>query len=275
MCVEYMDSDILVIQFASCGLLVSGLLCIVSARVVFPERISIGEITRKNPVPWSPRNFGGTDGKSPIFGFMWSVIFLSQFGFAVASFIYALRKHEVADAPSLFNQCACIAGALVIASVWAPLFTTNKKWSFVWASVLLCTTSVLATVGAVVAKPFFVAEWYILLGGVSATIFAGWTLVAAGLSIGIVTRVYNHGIGTRDQTDVTGTSSFFPLILSIATATLAIVFANPIFPLPLLVTLVFVPGITSDWRIWTAAIVCILGIGFGSLTVLYTSSDPL
>lgn len=267
-----MATDTLVVQFSSAGIVASGLLCIFSARFVFPERISIGAITRKNPVPWAPRKFGGANGKSPIFGLMWSVIFLSQFGFAVAIFIHALRQNEVSDAPSLFNQCACIAGGLVLASVWAPLFTTNKKWSFVWASVLLCTTSVMATVGAVVAKPFFVAEWYNLVGGVSTTIFAGWTLVAAGLSIGIVTRVYNRGIGTREQTDVTETSSFSPLFLSVVTGILSTVFANPVFPIPLFVTLFFVQGITS-WRIWGAAIVCVFGIGIGcGMVFAYRSS---
>jgi hypothetical protein len=264
-----MSTDVLVVQFASAGLVASGLLCVVSATTLFPSRVSIGEVTRKNPVPWSPRDLGGggSSGKSPIFGLMWFIIFTTQFAFAVAALVNALQQHEVRDPVSLFNQSACVAGALLMASLWSPLFVEERNWTFVLASILLVVTSVMTTTAAVVSKPFFVNEWFTIFGGISTTFFAGWTSIAAGLSTGIVTRIHNRGMNAPESKYTTGTTSYFPLVLALFAAILAIVFANPIFPVPLLLTLPFVPGLLNDWRIWVPAIVCVIGIAGGVVTL--------
>ena len=270
-----MSTDTLVVQFVSSGLVASGLLCVFSATSLFPSRVSIGEVTRKNPVPWSPRDLGGggSSGKSPIFGLMWSVIFTTQFAFAVAALVNALQQHEVRDVVSLFNQSACVCGALLMASLWSPLFTEERNWTFVLASILLVVTAAMTTTAAVVSKPFFVDEWYTTFGGISTTFFAGWVLVAAGLSVGIVTRINNRGMNAPESKDTTGTTSYFPLVLSVITAVLAIVFGNPVFPVPLLLTLPFVPGLLNDWRIWVPAIVCVVGIGIGiAMVYVYRES---
>jgi hypothetical protein len=154
-----------------------------------------------------------------------------------------------------------------MASIWAPLFKEQKNWTFVLASVLLVSTAAMTSVAAVASKPFFVNEWYVAFGGIFTTFFAGWTLVAAGLSVGIVTRVYNHGLNAPETKDTTGVTSYFPLVLSVITTVLSIVFGNPIFPVPLLLTLPFVHGIFKDWRIWAPAILCVIGIGVGVVMV--------
>jgi len=205
---------------------------------------------------------------------MWSVIFGSQFAFAVAVLVNALQQHEVRDPVSLFNQCACVAGALLMSSLWSPLFTEERNWTFVLASVLLVVTAAMTSTAAVVSKPFFVEEWYAAFGGISTTFFAGWALVAAGLSVGIVTRTNNRGMNAPEPKDTTGTTSYFPFVLSLLAAVLAIVFANPIFPVPLFLTLPFVPGLLKDWRIWIPAIVCVIGIGVGIVMVfVYRDSE--
>ena len=267
-----MATDTLVVQFASSGVVAAGLLTVFSATALFPSRTSIGEVTRRNPVPWSPRNLGGggSSGKSPIFGFMWSAIFATQFAFAIAVLINALQGHEVRDPVALFNQAACVGGALLLSALWSPLFTEERTWTFVLASVLLVVTAVMTSVAAAVAKPFFMDEWYTMLGGIATTLFAGWTLVAAGLSVGIVTRINNRGINAAEPK--VAQSSYFPLVLSVVAAALAIVFANPIFSLPLLLTLPFVPGILKDWRVWVPAIVCAVGIASGvAMVYVYRS----
>jgi len=271
-----MSTDTLVVQFASSGMIASGLLSIFSATSLFPSRVTIGEVTRRNPVPWSPRDFGGggSSGRSPIFGLMWTIIFTSQFAFALAVLVNALQQHEVRDPAVLFNQCACVAGALLMASLWAPLFKEERNWTFVLASILLVATAAMTSVGAVASKPFFMDEWYTMFGGISTTFFAGWTLVAAGLSVGIVTRINNRGMNAPEPKDTKGTSSYFPLVLSILAAVLAIVFANPIFPVPLLLTLPFVPGIVKDWWVWLPAIICAIGIGTGIAMVYVYQEYP-
>jgi len=167
----------------------------------------------------------------------------------------------------MFNHCALTAAALLVASVWEPVFLIERPWAFAWASVLLTAVASMATVAAVLTDPFFQAEWYLVFGGVATTIFSGWTIVAAGLSVGIVTRVYNRGVGIR-EVDMDETTSFWPLVLAVFTAVLAIVFSNPIFPAPLLVTLFFVKGVATSWRIWAAVGVCVVGTVCGVLIVV-------
>jgi len=198
---------------------------------------------------------------------MWGTIFATQFVFSISIFVYALRQEEVVDEQSLWSQCACVAGSFLLASVWTPLFSEEKTWTFLLSSVLLVTSSIISVFGAVFSKPFFVEEWYAVFGGVATTLFAGWCIVAAGLSVGIVTRVQNHGLNAPERKD-TPTSSFFPLVLSIISIVLAIVFANPIFPIPLLFTLLFVPGVFRDWKVWVPAVLCLVGICVGQAMVL-------
>lgn len=264
-----MVSDTVLVQYASAGVVASGLLCVFSSSALFPTKVSIGEVSRRNPVPWSPRGFGGSGerGRSPVFGLMWGTIFLTQFVFSISIFVYALRQEDVVDEQSIFNQCACTAASFLLASVWTPLFSEEKTWTFLLSSVLLITSSIISTCGAVFSKPFFVEEWYAVFGGVATTFFAGWCIVAAGLSVGIVTRVNNHGLDAPERKD-TPKSSFFPLVLSVISIVLAIVFANPVLPVPLLITLLFVPGITNDWKVWVPAIVCVVSIGVAVAMVL-------
>lgn len=262
-------SDLITVQFASAGVVVAGLICVFSSTSLFPLRSSIGEISRRNPVPWSPRGLGGRGarGKSPVFGIMWTLIFFSQFLFASLIFGHAVGENVVADDRALWNQCACTSGAFLMAAMWTPLFAEEKPWTFVLSSILLVSTAIVTTCGAVFSKPFFVHEPYMKFGGIATTFFAGWALVAAGLSVGIVTRVQNHGKNAPERHDAV-TSSFFPLVLSVVVAVLAVVFSNPVFPAPLLFTLFFVPNIFRDWKIWGAAIVCAVGVVIGGLLVL-------
>ena len=174
-------------------------------------------------------------------------------------------QQEVHEPAVLFNQCGCVTGALLMASTWSALFTEAKNWAFVVCSILLVATALMTGLGAILAKPFFSQEWYTIFGGISTTFFAGWSLVAAGLSVGIVTRVYNHGIDAPERKEPTG--SLFPLVLSVVTAVIGILFANPIYPVPLLLTLPFVPGVFKDWRIWVPAIVCAVGVGGGTAMI--------
>ena len=272
-----MVSDTVVVQFCSAGIVAAGLVCVFSSSALFPTKNGIREVSEKNPVPWSPRGlFGKGDGaKSPVFGIMWGSIFFTQFVFSVAIFVYAVLQRDVSDVQSMWNQCACVAGSLLMASVWTPLFSEERKWTFLVSSILLVSTAFVSTCGAILAQPFFTSEWYLIFGGVSTTILSGWSIVAAGISIGVVTKVYNHGLNVPERND-SQTSSLFPLVLSIITSILSILFANPVFPIPLLVTLIFIPKILSDWKIFVSAIVCIVGIcvGVGMIFVFRETGYP-
>lgn len=255
------------VQLSGVGVVASGLLAVGASQLLFPLQTSISTVTRRNPVPWSPRGFGGAgrEGKSPVFGVMWGLIFLSQFVIVVAGLVEALAGVVVEDDVAFFSQAGCVGGALLLASVWTPMFTINAAWAFVISSILLLTTAALATTGAIVGQPFSQPEWLAVFFGCSTSFFAGWTLVAAALSVGIVTRAYNRGVNAPEGVEIG--ISYFPLALAVIVLVLAILFANPIVPAPLAITLFFVPGIFSDWRIWVAQIVCLCAVGVGVLIV--------
>jgi hypothetical protein len=128
--------------------------------------------------------------------------------------------------------------------------------------VLLVTCAALALTGAIVAKPFVDAQtWWAVLQGVVLSVFAGWASVAAGLSVGITTRVYNRGIDVDFKDDEHAWSPF-PLVLSGLLAIIAILFANPLLPVPLAVSTAFMKNFRKLY-VWAALVVCVVGMCVG------------
>lgn len=263
-----MASDDRVVSFASGGIILTGLTCVAAARCLFPRRYSLAEISRLNPVPWAPRGWrgAGEGGSSPIFGFMWGIVYFLCFLTGVCVIAASAMGSDASDAASLFNACACAAGGLQLAAVWSPLFQLQKTWSFAMASVVLVVAAVVTSAGAAVSSAFFVDTWYEQLAGVTVTFFAGWVVVAAGLSVGITTRVYGRGLNSKSsKTSVA--SSYFPLVLAIILCALAVLCGNPIFPVPLLCIFFFLPGVFSDWKLWVAGLVALAGVAAGTVMI--------
>lgn len=261
-----MSSDAQIVQFASAGLIACGLLCTIGAGALFPLRTPISEVTAKNPVSWSPRSFGGSNpaGKSPLFGIVWSIIYGCELFFAICLLVAAAQRDVSGDVSIVFNQSACVFSGLLLTSLWPALFSEQTKLSFLLSSILLVVASLVLLIGAVVAKPFAAGSWWLDFGGVATSFFAGWVCVAAAINIGTVTRVYNHGVNARSNSNE---SSLFPLVLSVALAIVSIIFANPILSAPLLIATFFINGIFRDWKIWGASIVCVVAIVIASLRV--------
>lgn len=266
-----MASNNVVVQYASAGLLACGILSNVATALLFENRRAIGEVSRRNPLIWAPRGLGGggTPGSSPIYGLMWSAIYTGAFASAICMLVATAQESELqghAAAADLFNSSANACGAFLIASLWGPLFTESRKWSFVAASVLLVTCAGLALTGAIVAKPFVDAQtWWVVLNGVVVSVFAGWTSVAAGLSVGMTTRVYNHGVDAVVPEDDRAWS-LFPLVLSVWLAVLSVVFANPLLPIPLAFSTAFMKNFRS-WYVGVPLVVSVVGIVLGVVMV--------
>ena len=273
------DGDLRVVQLVSAGLVACGLLVTVGSSLMFSSGSKVGKITAENMLSWSPRGFcgSGPPGKSPVFGVMWSSIYLSQLYFSIVLLITALQNSVFHDQVALFTACACVFSSTTIAAFWTPVFTSNTKTGFVLASILLISCATIATIGAVAGKPFLNPEFddpLIDAGLTFISFFAGWTLVASGLSIGITVRAYDRGVGAK-STDAEDAVSFFPLALSVLAAVVAILFAVPVLPLPLLIALFFVKDLFKRWTLWIAAIVSVVGIVVGIVMVfLYTGSGP-
>jgi hypothetical protein len=165
---------------------------------------------------------------------------------------------------ALFNSSASACGAFFIAALWGPLFTESRKWTFAAASVLLIACAAIALTGAIASTWGLLSQpWWMMMNGMVVSLFAGWTSVAAGLSVGITTRVYNHGIDTDVKEDDRAWSPF-PIALSIMLATLAILFANPILPVPLAIATLFMKDMRRFY-VWASLVVCAIGIAIGAV----------
>jgi hypothetical protein len=267
-----MASNNAVVQFASAGLLACGLLSNVATSLLFENRRSVGEVSRRNRVIWAPRDLGGggTPGSSPVYGLMWSAIYFGAFASAICTLVATTQGSELqghAAAADLFNGSGCACGAFLLASLWGPLFTQARKWTFAVASVLLVTCAALALTGAIVAKPFVDAQtWWVVLNGVVLSVFAGWASVAAGLSVGITTRAYSRGIDVDFKDDEHAWSPF-PLVLSGLLTVLAAVFANPLLPVPLAVSTAFMKNFRKSY-VWVPLVVCVVGVVVGVVMAL-------
>lgn len=247
----------------------AGLLAIGSARLLFDDR-QMKEISRRNAVSWSPRQFGGKEdgmGGSPVFGVAWTLIFVLQFVGAGGGLVAGVTRNLVSDEALLFNQAGCIGGALLISSLWTPVFQLEKQWTFAVAAAMLVVVAILATIAAIVSSVFVVdMQWWEVVLGVSSSIFGGWTIVAAGLNIGITTQSYNHGVSSANNQG----ESFFPLVLSILVAVFSVLFGNSLLCAPLFVALFFVKNAFSDWKIWGSMIICAIGaVGGAGMVFVY------
>jgi hypothetical protein len=272
--------DYRVVQFVSSGLLACGLLVTLTVPLLFRPReggATVGAISSENRLSWSPRGFlgSGPPGKSPVFGLMWGTIYAGQLYLAVAVLIAAFRNDASTDPVALFTACACCFSATSVAAFWTPVFTLNTRAGFVASTVLLIVCALLATTGAISAKAFLNANIYqpfVEVGLTFLGLFAGWTIVASGLSIGITTRVYDRGISSKSAS-ADDAPSLSPLIVSVIVSVLAIVFACPALPLPLFVALFFVRGLFQRWTLWSALAVCAVGIGVGvAMVFVYRDS---
>jgi hypothetical protein len=266
--------DFRVVQLVCSGLLACGLLITAATSLLFQQPsggTSVSEVTRANTLSWSPRGFlgSGPPGKSPVFGIMWSLIYAGQLYLAIVLLITALQDNSVDDPVALFTACASCFAATSTASFWTPIFTLNTPPSFIMSTILLLMCAIITTTGAIAGKPFLdgnVNQPLVDAGITLIAFFAGWTLVAIGLSIGITTRVFDRGVGAKSS-EADEAASLTPLILSVVVAVLAIVFASPAIALPLFLSLFFVPKLFSRWQLWIALIVSAVGVGVGIVMV--------
>jgi hypothetical protein len=262
------DEDARIVQLVSAGFLACGLVVTISIPLVFPSTRPIKEITERNSVFWSPRGFLGAEGRSPIFGIAWGLVYLSQAYLAIGLLIVSLQNSILPDPIGILNACACVFSATMLSALWTPLFTLAKPWSFAASSALLILCAIFATIGVIASKPFFQGLVWLDVGLSVLSVFSGWTIVAAAISIGITTRVYSRGVDADGQDEF----SLVPIIVSVVLTVLSIVFANPVIPAPLLVATIFMP--IFRWTIWVSTLISAIGIGV-SVVMIYVYGSEL
>ena len=152
-----------------------------------------------------------------------------------------------------------------MSGMWTPLFTQGEPWAITASAALLCCVAAVTTLGAIASKPFVLGGWWETIGACSTSFFAGWTLTAAGLSIGITTRVNNRGMNAV-STKV-GTSPF-PLALSVLLCVLSVAFGNPILSVPFLMAILTVQNVFRLWWLYVPALVALGGVA-GGIVMLF------
>lgn len=253
----------------SAGFLFLGLSTLAASSLAFRgSKNTVGNVTRKNMVPWSPSGFLGTGERSPVYGIMWGIIYTLAAGCIVGLIIAALGRAPVHEPERLMwasFSCFC---CFLFSSLWELFYTRETPTGFVLASVILCLCAVVSGISSFLINPFADVRdsWAEDLCGVCFAFLFGWVLVATALSIGITTRVFNRGINANTiEEDET---SWWPLALGILSIILSCVFFNGVIALPLLTASFFFRGFLKTWRVWIASVLAAVAAGVGVCLML-------
>ena len=223
----------------------------------------IVNIVQRNILSFSPRQLGGrgTAGSSPIYGAMWSTIYLLTAG-SVFVFVFVDGKPEL-ETSAVLGACS-----LALAAFWEPIFLVESPWSFAASATILGVVAILAVAAAAIADPFKgmngASPFYLYVYGICVSILAGWASVAASIGVGLTVRVYSRGIGARSHK---GERSLLPIILAVVMAVVSIVFSNPLIIVPLIITCFFMPGVFRDWWLVVTLVMSILAYAAAVLRV--------
>jgi len=254
----------------SSGLLSVGLASVAAGSLTFrgSSKKTVSEITKKNTLPWSPSELlgSGSGGRSPIFGLMWSIIYL-WCAVCVVILLYAgLSKQNPHNAQGLSWSCLCCFLALLLASFWNIVFIQNKSWSFVLSAVILLLITLSLGVAVYFTNPFVhkSISWFENVTGMFFSFFMGWSLIALGLSLGTATRFYSRGESRLDEEQ----SSWWPFSLGVLTLILSAVYTNGFLSIPLVAASLFFRGFTRHWQVWSSTVLAVVGVGVGIVLML-------
>lgn len=254
----------------SAALILCGLLVTIGVGLLFPRGRrpnSISQVSATFSVPWSPRGLLGRGpiGRSPVFGFFWSLVYIGCFLFAILLLVTPPSVPSIGTS-QLFTLGILTFLSLAISPWWSPIFTLATRPAFVASATILVTVALLEVACVWASGPFSTSEsladgnWVIVFGRAATGLFAGWSAVAAALDVAITTRVFDRG-SQGARASVREGRSFTPLVLAAILAVFACVFRNPVVLAPLLITLLFVPKVLSSWPLWSAGLVGAAGLG--------------
>ena len=256
----------------SSGFLFCGICSIPAGSLAFDgfTEKSVRTVTARNSVPWSPTGFLGRGGKSPVFGFMWTVIYTWCVVCIVCTLVAGLGRQLAQGSQSLCWACVFCFLAFLFASFWEVVYIQEKAWSFIASSVLLLIAACTLGVASFLVTPFLHTSlsWFENTCGLFFAFFFGWVLVAFAISLGTVTRYYNRGSSRLDDEE----SSYWPFSLGIIVLILCCAFANGFIAIPMLIASFFFRGYLKRWQIWSSSILALAGLVAGVVIMLFRRS---
>lgn len=195
----------------------------------------IGDVSCKYTLSFSP--------SSPAFG-IWLLIYVGAVVSSMAQLVaYDFDEIIFAKGWTLFFY----ALAWGLATLWTPVFAQNTGPFLIAAAVLLCGTAACATLATAIENPWSdgvqeVKRWLI---GLPISLLAGWTLVAATLSVFIALKANDrvpdepcdaprerNSYSILDPLSDMPGGSYTPLLLSLAVSLLSFLIVDPVYPLP-------------------------------------------
>lgn len=188
---------------------------------------------------------------SPAFG-MWFVIWAAVVVSVGTQAVLYASGDEDAFAPS--EASALLSGAFAMACLWAPFFSDGSRGGYLVAAFALASCAVLATAASLVdSLNSSRSTAQSLLVHPAFALTAGWTCVAACLSVGIAAKAESDAEGETEeqgaeaeQCDYSYLSynalspnakfphepTVVPFVLSVAVGATAAVVCDPVLPLP-------------------------------------------
>ncbi|MDA9633354.1 hypothetical protein N9S81_00280 [bacterium] len=255
----------------SSGFLALGLMSILAGSLTFKNisKNRVKDVTERHSVPWKLSGFlGRGSGGSPVFGVAWSLIY-TLCAVCAASLLYVgLSKQKAEGARNLCWASLLCFVALILASIWNPIFIQGKGWSFVASSLILFLVAGCLGISTFLINPFSTASlaWFENLTGLFFAFFFGWSLIAFAISLGTTTRFYNRGESRLNDDE----SSWWPFSLAILIFILCCSFFNGFIAVPLLFSSFFFKGYLRRWQIWSSSLLALLGLVIGVVIMLVT-----
>ena len=272
---------------AGVAILVGVVASLVIQLLVIP-RHRVREISEQYPLPFSPAGFLGSynqvnvvsDAENRVCGgeclptsayriwfFIWATTAIASIYLVILGSLDAAQvgmRRYAHFAPGVLIACCWLCVAF-----WPIAFVQNRYWAFWLSAALLLLAALLGLIALGVLRPWSDASPVTaVLVGIGYSTFVGWLCVAATLSTCVAISFNSPSYGVADADSKQWFFGFVPLTVAGALSFFAFVFGDPVLPLPYLWALLFTPGIRTSWKVWGAAIVCVLGSVIGGLMIL-------
>ena len=204
---------------------------------------NIGKVSCKYHLSYSP--------SSEAFS-VWILIYSTAL-LSVAAQLFKIKNSEIGYLSNIL-----FASAWLAAAVWTPTFVQDEIWSHIVAALILVLCAGCA-LGAVLVMPEFAETLW--LNRFAFSIFAGWTLTASILSLGIAySAIRSNGTECDSDQKNDGEISVIPMILAFVVSVLSIITNDPFLPLAPTWGIIFMQPNHLNW------------IGIASLSVSFIIS---
>lgn len=234
--------------------------------------LKIAQKLDAHAISWSPTSLldqSGSPGTSPLFGIMWTTLWL----FCGVIFpVYALLlgvvdSFQFPEEDDVLNSASFLGAGLFFSGMWSWLFTLQTPTS-PWSAAAVSTLGAALMITSVaIYRPFARGVWHVsLFMGVPYEFATGWACTMAALTISTAVHVSDHGgaAAPNNTDDPTRRQSLVPLAVAASLACLAFSLSAPVLPIPFAFCMLHVSG--RAWNV-LSVVVSLIGCALGAVAV--------